>query len=147
MTRMTTTFDDLLEANALYAQTFALGALEAVAARGLAIVTCFDSRIEPLAMLGLEPGDAKILRVAGGRVDDSVIESLHLATSRLGVDRIAIVQHTECAAPSTGADTLDEDVARVRSELAVPAERVAGFVYDVRSGRLTVPPPRASGPT
>lgn len=141
---MLSTFEDLLDANAQYARSFTLGALEAVAARGLAIVTCFDSRIEPLAMLGLAPGDAKILRVAGGRVDDSVIESLHLATTRLGVDRIAIVQHTECAAPSVGPDTLDIDVARVRAELDVPAERVAGFVYDVRSGRLTVPPPRAS---
>jgi carbonic anhydrase len=132
-------FEDLLRANDSYAETFTLGTLEAVAARGLAIVTCFDSRIEPLAMLGLAPGDAKILRVAGGRVDDSVIESLHLATTRLGVDRIAIVQHTECAAPSVGPNALAIDVARVRAELDVPRHRVAGFVYDVRTGRLTIP--------
>lgn len=144
---MTTTFDDLLEANRQYAQTFRLGALEAVAARGLAIVTCFDSRIEPLSMLGLQPGDAKILRVAGGRVDDSVIESLHLATNRLGVDRIAIVQHTECAAPSVGPDTLALDVARARAELGVDPERVAGFIYDVRSGRLTPAAERSSDAT
>lgn len=132
-------FDDLLRANARYAEAFTLGNLQAVAARGLAIVTCFDSRIEPLAMLGLAPGDAKILRVAGGRVDDSVIESLHLATTRLGVDRIAIVQHTECAAPSVGPNSLAIDVARVRAELDVPRHRIAGFVYDVRTGRLAAP--------
>ena len=132
-------FDDLLRANATYAETFSLGTLQAVAARGLAIVTCFDSRIEPLAMLGLAPGDAKILRVAGGRVDDSVIESLHLAITRLGVDRIALVQHTECAAPSVGPNSLAIDVARVRAELDVSRHRVSGFVYDVRTGRLTVP--------
>ncbi len=76
------------------------------------------------------------MRVAGGRVDDSVIESLHLATSRLGVDRIAIVQHTECAAPSTGPQTLADDVERVRSRVDVTADHVAGFVYDVRTGQL-----------
>jgi carbonic anhydrase len=142
MTATTDTFRDLLEANAPYARMFRLGHLEAKAARGLAIVTCFDSRIEPLAMLGLAPGDAKILRVAGGRVSDSVIESLQLATDRLGVDRIAIVQHTDCAAPSTGPETIDADLRRVRAEVDVPADRVGGFVYDVRTGRLT---PRAEG--
>lgn len=137
---MAATFDDLLEANARYAEAFTLGDLEAVAARGLAIVTCFDSRIEPLRMLGLAPGDAKILRVAGGRVSESVVESLRLATARLGVDRIAIVQHTDCAAPETGPDQLDSDVARVRRHVDVDPGRVAGFVYDVRTGRLTSHP-------
>lgn len=134
-----TVFDDLLLANADYVDGFTLGDLKPLATRGLAIVTCFDSRIEPLRMLGLAPGDAKILRVAGGRISSDVIDSLHLATSKLGVDRIAIVQHTDCAAPSTGPATLARDVALVVSELRLHPDRVAGFVYDVRTGRLTVP--------
>ena len=70
MTRSADPFRDLLAANAEYVKTFNLGHLEAFAARGLAVVTCFDSRIEPLQMMGLQPGDAKILRVAGGRIND-----------------------------------------------------------------------------
>ena len=134
-----TVFGDLLDANAHYAASFELGALEARAARGLAIVTCFDSRIEPLRMLGLAPGDAKILRVAGARVSDDVLDSLRLATGKLGVDRIAIVQHTDCAAHPTGPVTLAHDVARVREALDLDSTRIDGFVYDVRSGRLAVP--------
>ena len=67
-----------------------------VARRGLAIVTCIDSRIDPLAVFGLEPGDAKILRNAGARVTDDVERGLALAVAALGVVRIAVVQHTDC---------------------------------------------------
>src|SRR5262245_37473497 len=66
----TSAFDDILGANRRYAASFGLAGLDARAARGLAVLTCIDSRIEPLAMLGLAPGDAKILRNAGGRVTD-----------------------------------------------------------------------------
>jgi carbonic anhydrase len=131
-------FGDLLAANARYVETFTLGDLQAEARRGLAVVTCFDSRIEPLTMLGLEPGDAKILRVAGGRVSDDVIDSLRLAIDRLGVTHVAIVQHTDCAAPSTGPETLTADIARVRREVPLPDEHVGGFVYDVRTGEVRV---------
>jgi carbonic anhydrase len=131
-------FDELLEANARYVPTFKLGHLEAKAARSLAVVTCFDSRIEPLQMLGLVPGDAKILRVAGGRVSDDVIQSLQLAVDRLGVTHVAVIQHTECAAPSTGPETLTADVERVRREVPLPDHYVAGFVYDVRTGAVRV---------
>jgi len=88
-------FSDLLDANEAYAARFDLAGLPASPARELAIVTCIDSRIEPLAMLGLAPGDAKILRNAGARVTDDVLRSLVLAVNLLGVDRIAIVAHTE----------------------------------------------------
>lgn len=137
------TFDDVLEANERYVARFELGHLEPRAARGLAIVTCFDSRIEPLQMLGLVPGDAKILRTAGGRVSEDVLQSLELATSRLGVERIAIVQHTECAAPGTGPESLAADVALVASHDGIgDGVVVGGMRYDVRSGlvELIVPP-------
>src|SRR3954451_16850214 len=89
-------FSDVLEANAAYAQGFALSGLAPRAAKGLAIVTCMDSRIEPLAMLGLQPGDAKILRNAGARVTDDVVRTLVLARYLLGVDRVMVVAHTKC---------------------------------------------------
>ena len=75
-------FDDLLEANARYAAVEHEVAESGVARKGLAIVTCIDSRIDPLAVFGLEPGDAKILRNAGARVTDDVERSLALAAAR-----------------------------------------------------------------
>ena len=71
-----------------------------MARRGLAILTCIDSRIDPLAVFGLEPGDAKILRNAGARVTDDALRTLALAAATLGVTRIAVVQHTDCAMAS-----------------------------------------------
>src|SRR3954469_9418989 len=89
-------FGHELAANDQYARGFALGGLEPVAARGLAVLTCMDSRIEPLTMLGLQPGDAKILRNAGARVTDDVLRTLVLASYLLGVDRAMVVAHTRC---------------------------------------------------
>ena len=104
-------FDDLLEANRRYAANFALAGIPARAAKEFALVTCMDSRIEPLAMLGLGPGDAKIVRNAGGRVTLDTLRSLVLATHYLGVRRIGVMQHTNCAM----ADRTDEEI---RSDLA-----------------------------
>ena len=157
-------FEDIITANRRYADGFGLAGLEARARRGLAVVTCIDSRIEPLAMLGLDPGDAKIIRNAGGRVSDDAVRSLILATNLLGVERICVVQHTRCAMVGTtndeirrrlpdGAATssaawdflpiddqgtvLADDVRRLRSEPLLPTgTSVAGFVYDVETGLL-----------
>lgn len=157
-------FDDLIEANQRYAESFELAELKAPAARGLAVVTCIDSRIEPLQMLGLKPGDAKILRNAGARVTDDVLRSLVLATNLLNVNRVCIVQHTDCAvAKSTNKDfrtkvgelreadasswdflaiddqqaVLASDVLKIETcELIAPDVTVAGFIYDVKTGEL-----------
>jgi len=130
-------FDDVLAANAEYTRRFALGGLTGRAGKGLAVLTCMDSRIEPLQMLGLVPGEAKILRNAGARVDDGVIAALALAHDRLDVTRAMVVAHTDCAA--TGADERDDklrgDVERLRSDL--PQIESGGFVYDVETGALT----------
>ena len=158
------TFDDVLAANAAYAQGFRLQGLEPVAAKGLAVLTCMDSRIEPLAMLGLAPGDAKILRNAGARVTDDVLRTLVLASYLLGVDRAMVVAHTKCrmasgeeddvhdaVAEAGGPDTrslaflvssdqeetLRDDVQRVRSWPYLTNLQVGGFIYDVDTGRLT----------
>ncbi|PSL03685.1 carbonic anhydrase [Haloactinopolyspora alba] len=157
-------FSDVLAANADYARTFALRGLEPVAGRGLAVVTCMDSRIEPLDMLGLKPGDAKIMRNAGARVTSDVLRTLALATHLLGVTRVMVVAHTKCKMASatreevvstieaqSGIDvrsldfrlvadqeaTLRDDVQRVRSWPFLPAGvPVGGFRYDVDTGRL-----------
>src|ERR1700682_1696852 len=101
--------DDLLGANRAYASAFTLAGIPARAATGLALLTCMDSRIEPLTMLGLKPGDAKILRNAGGRVTPDVLRSLILATTFLGVRRIAIMQHTDCALAHRTDDQIRSD--------------------------------------
>jgi carbonic anhydrase len=99
-------FADLLEANAAFASTDHDLPPTGVAKRGLAILTCIDSRIDPLAVFGLVPGDAKILRNAGARVTDDALRSLALAVATLGVTRIAVVQHTNCAVASAGSAAL-----------------------------------------
>jgi carbonic anhydrase len=124
-----------------------------------------DSRIEPLRMLGLRPGDAKILRNAGARVTDDVLRTLVLATFLLGVDRVMVVAHTDCrmaggteedvhaaveeaGGPDTRSlaflvtadqeETLRDDVQRIRSSPYLSDRvEVGGFLYDVDSGRLT----------
>jgi len=159
-------FDDLLAANAGYRERYTDLRLEGRAAKGIAVVTCMDSRIEPLSMLGLGIGDAKIMRNAGGRVTDDVLRTLVLATHLLGVERVLIVEHTECKMASatdeqvheqildsSGIDTrslvfetmpdqlstLGHDVQRVRSSPYLPRGlEVAGFLYDVRTGALTL---------
>ena len=130
-------FDDVLAANEEYARTFALGGLTGRAGKGLAVLTCMDSRIEPLQMLGLVPGEAKILRNAGARVDEGVIAALALGHERLDVTRAMDVAHTDCAAtgPHEREETLRRDVARLRSELA--SVDAGGYVYDVETGVLT----------
>ena len=164
-----TGFEDLLAANESFAARFNSARLEGTAARGLAVVTCMDSRIEPLQMLGLSKGDAKIIRNAGARVTDDVLRTLVLAVHLLGVDRIMIVAHTDCRmakvtdaqvhaaiAAQSGLDTrslnfrtitdqqaaLSSDVQRVRSSPYLPKNlRVIGGCYDVQTGRLEITVP------
>ena len=162
---MTTDFDDLLEANRNYAENFALAGFDGVARAGVAVVTCMDSRIDPLGLIGLRPGDAKIFRNPGGRVTPQALEALILAVHLLNVDRILVIPHTRCAmasatehelqervGASAGQDAswqsfgvvadqesaLREDLAKVRSHPLIPdTVKVGGFIYDVDTGLLT----------
>lgn len=157
-------FTDVLAANDVHASNFEGSSLSGWAARGLAVVTCIDSRIDPLAALGMGAGDVKILRNAGARVTEDVQRTLLLATYLLGVERILIMPHTDCRMvgstegdihalirEQTGTDTrsiefrtaddLDEalarDVVRLRANPLLPAgTRVGGAVYDVNTGAL-----------
>lgn len=158
-------FDDLLAANFEYQKTFKYSELTGRAQKGLAIVTCMDSRINPLSVVGMRSGDAKILRNAGARVTEDVLRTLVLATYLLGVDRILIMPHTDCRMASAeeaeihatikeqyGVDTrslefrtvadqiraLEIDVQRVRSyPLIRQGVSVAGAVYNVADGSIT----------
>lgn len=157
-------FDALLNANRHYSRTFSLGGISPQADKGFALITCMDTRIEPLTMLGLGPGDAKILRNAGGRVTEDVLRSLILATSFLGVREIAVMQHTDCALAERSDDDvrvdlgtdltsgaegwkflampdpeeeLRRDVEAVRTcEMLPPEVRVEGWRYHVDTGLI-----------
>lgn len=158
------TFRDLLAANEEYAVSYASGDLTGWAARGLAVITCMDSRIDPLAVLGMQPGDVKILRNAGARVTDDVLRTLVLATYLLGVDRVLVLPHTGCKMASgkeeeihqaiwdqAGVDTrsveirtvidqqaaLVTDVTRIRSYPLLPKGLVVGgAILDLDTGRI-----------
>ncbi|MFN7151339.1 MAG: carbonic anhydrase, partial [Microthrixaceae bacterium] len=90
-------FDDLTAANREFAETFEFAGFDGVARAGVAIVTCMDSRIDPLRMLGLQHGDAKIFRNPGGRVTPQALEALVLGVHLLGVERVLVIPHTRCA--------------------------------------------------
>src|SRR6476646_527441 len=111
-------FDDLLAPNARYRAAFHASGMPGSAAKGLAVLTCIDSRIDPLALLGLHAGDAKIIRNAGARVTDDALRSLVLAVNLLGVTRVCVVQHTECAMVGTTDEALR---ARMGKERGVDA--------------------------
>jgi carbonic anhydrase len=162
---VTEAFDDLLAANKKFAETFALSGFDGIAHAGVALVTCMDSRIDPLGMLGLSPGDAKIFRNPGGRVTEAALEALVLGAHLLNVRRILVVPHTRCAMASSTVEELREritqsagqdaswqtfgvvedqqaalidDVRKVRAHPLVPdTVEVGGFMYDVDTGLLT----------
>jgi carbonic anhydrase len=158
-------FADAMAANDEYIKTFKYSELTGVAQRGLAIVTCMDSRINPLSVVGMRSGDAKILRNAGARVTDDVLRTLVLATYLLGVKRILIMPHTNCRMAQVdeaeihreidttyGIDTselefktvadqqaaLIGDVQMVRNyHLLNTGVSVGGAIYDVATGKIT----------
>ena len=149
-------FADVIAANAMYVASFEDAHLNARAAKGLAIVTCMDSRISPLDILGLQPGDVKILRNAGARVTDDVQRTLLLATYLLGVERILIMPHTDCRMvgsseadihvtirEATGTDTrsIEFRTSDFASGPAPSAEQLAAF-YAANRARYTVPEQR-----
>lgn len=159
-------FNDLLAANAQYAATFDDHHFDGKARAGVLVLTCMDSRIEPLGMIGLEIGDAKILRTPGAHVTPDALAGCILGVHSLNVDRIMVITHTRCAMTSSddatlrtqiaassgvevaadlvlGADPqqrarLVADIASLRDhELIGPFAEVGGFSYDVDWGRLT----------
>lgn len=157
-------FSDLIKANNEFVGNFVPEGLSGRAVRGLAVVTCMDSRIAPLAIVGMKPGDAKILRNAGARVTDDVLRTLVLATHLLGVNRVLVMPHTDCRMATgtepeihraifeaSGVDTrsmeirtvtnqraaLELDVTRIETYPLLPKGlQVAGGFYNVETGKL-----------
>jgi carbonic anhydrase len=157
-------FADILFSNTQFVNDFQHSDLTGTARKGLAIVTCMDSRISPLAVVGMQAGDAKILRNAGARVTDDVLRTLVLASYLLGVNRVLVMPHTDCRMASAdeatihatiqdqfGVDTrslefrtvsdqraaLEIDVTRIRTyPLLQKGVSVAGALYNVSTGQL-----------
>jgi carbonic anhydrase len=157
-------FADVLISNEAFVRGFRHSELTGTAKQGLAVVTCMDSRISPLAVVGMKAGDAKILRNAGARVTDDVLRTLVLASYLLGVRRVLVMPHTDCRMAITDEaslhatiseqfhidtssldfhtvsnqrEALAEDVARIRSfSLLQKGVSVAGAIYNVSTGQL-----------
>src|SRR5215475_5463919 len=152
--------DEVTEANESYASGFGKGDLPTPPGRKFAVVTCMDARIDPARSLGLEEGDAHVIRNAGGLVNDETIRSLVISHQLLGTQEALVIGHTDCGMLTFSNDDVHEklgpeseeidflpfpDVAqRVRESVATINESpllpdsftASGFVYDVKSGRL-----------
>ena len=155
--------DQLLRNNEHYAGSFEKGHLPLPPAKGVAVVACMDARLIPTRVLGLEEGDAHVIRNAGGVVTDDEIRSLAISQRLLGTTEIILIHHTDCGMltftddefkrsvqddtgikPEWAAEAfsdLDEDVrqsiARIQASPFIPnKDSVRGFVYEVETGRL-----------
>ena len=155
--------DELLENNARYAASFDKAGLQAPPARGLAIVACMDARLDTHKLLGLEEGDAHVIRNAGGVVTDDAIRSLMISQRLLGTREIVLIHHTDCGMltfrddevkDSIEADTglrpafaleafgnleqnVRQSIGRIQANPFIPVkDQVRGFVYDCATGKL-----------
>ena len=152
--------EEILAANEAYAATFDKGDLPAPPARSLAVVTCMDARLDPARFLGLEEGDAHVIRNAGGIVTDDALRSLVISHHLLGTQEALVIGHTDCGmltftddelrerlgADAAGVDfhafpdleeRVRQSVAAIRDSPLLPESFGArGYVYDVRSGRV-----------
>jgi carbonic anhydrase len=155
--------DELLQNNAAYAEGFEKGDLPLPPARGVAVVACMDARLDVHKILGLEEGDAHVIRNAGGVITDDEIRSLAISQRLLGTSEIVLIHHTDCGMLTFADDELktqiqeevgikphfsmesftdlEEDVrqsiARIKASPFVPnKDSVRGFVYEVETGRL-----------
>ena len=158
-----TATDDLLKNAARYAESFELGDLPLPPAKHVAVLACMDARLNVYGLLGLQEGDAHVIRNAGGVVTDDEIRSLSISQRLLGTKEIILIHHTDCGMltfsdedfrrqlhADTGVkpewaaeafDDLEEDVrqsvARIKASPFIPEKgSIRGFVYDVHTGRL-----------
>jgi carbonic anhydrase len=155
--------DELLGNNESYAQSFDQGSLALPPAKGVAVLTCMDARLDIHKILGLHEGDAHVIRNAGGVVTDDAIRSLTISQRLLGTEEIMLVHHTDCGMLTFVDDDvkrqiqddigikppfaleafgdLEQDVrqsiARIKASPFVPnKDAIRGFVYEVETGRL-----------
>ena len=156
------TTDELIENSKAYAESFYKGDLPPPPAKKVAVVACMDARLIPTRVLGLEEGDAHVIRNAGGAITDDEIRSLAISQHLLGTEEIILIHHTDCGMltftddefrfrlqeetgirPEWAAEAfsdLDEDVRqsirRIEASPFIPRKNVRGFVYDVATGTL-----------
>jgi carbonic anhydrase len=156
------TTDDVLRNAEQYASSFDQGDLPMPPGRKLAVVACMDARLIPTKVLGLQEGDAHVIRNAGGVVTDDTIRSLAISQHKLGTEEIILIHHTDCGMltftddafkrsiqdetgvkPEWAAESfsdLDRDlrqsIERIRSSPFIPNKNVRGFVFEVESGKL-----------
>jgi carbonic anhydrase len=155
--------DEVLRANDEFARTFGWGTLRAPPSKRISVVTCMDARIDPLRALGLEPGEAHVVRNAGGLATDDALRSLAISHWELGTQEAFVIGHTGCGMVSFTNETLRrklasfgvdasevdflafrdldesirESVRRIEESPLLPEPYAAhGFVYDVATGRL-----------
>ena len=158
-----TVIDELLQNATSYAETFDKADLALPPARRIAIVACMDARLNPHALLGLEEGDAHVIRNAGGVITDDEIRSLAISQRLLGTEEIMLIHHTDCGMltftddelrrqiqdetgvkPAWAAEAFDDlavdvrqSIARIRANPFVPhTDAVRGFVFDIATGLL-----------
>ena len=157
-------YEEFLTANQQYVQTFDRGDLPMPPARHVAVLTCMDARLHPEKFLGLDIGDAHVIRNAGGRASEDAIRSLVISERLLGTTEIVVIHHTDCGMltftnqqlaqkikQDIGADvggrdflpfsdleqSVRDDVATLRQSPLIPKDiPIAGAIYDVRSGKL-----------
>ena len=156
--------DDLLRNAERYAASFDKGDLAMPPAKHVAVVACMDARLDPHALLGLGEGDAHVIRNAGGVITDDEIRSLAISQRLLGTEEIILIHHTDCGMltfsddgfrreiqqetgikPEWAAEAFDDveadvrqSIARIKSSPFIPKkDAIRGFVYDVKTGRLS----------
>ena len=155
--------DDLLQNNERYAQSFDKGDLPLPPGKGVAVVACMDARLDVHKILGIEEGDAHVIRNAGGVITDDEIRSLAISQRLLGTREIILIHHTDCGMltfsddelkqqiqndvgikphfPMESFSDLEEDVrqsiARIQaSPFILHKDSVRGFIYEIETGRL-----------
>jgi carbonic anhydrase len=159
-----TVVPEFQKANDAYASSFSKGNLPMPPGRHVAVLVCMDARLDPARFLGLEEGDAHVIRNAGGRASDDAIRSLAISQQLLGTNEVVVIHHTDCGMLTfsnedlrkklkqdlnADAEHIDflpfkdleqsvcDDVATIKnSPLLLKNIEVSGFIYDVRSGRL-----------
>jgi carbonic anhydrase len=153
----------MLRSAEAYAEGFDKGDLPAPPARRVAVLTCMDARLAPMRLLGLDEGEAHVIRNAGGVVSDDAIRSLSISQTLLGTEEVVVIQHTDCGMRAESDDHLrqrladavgeepgfpihsfadvDESVResldRLRKSQFIPnKDSIRGFVYEVETGKL-----------
>jgi carbonic anhydrase len=157
-----TVTDELLANNAEYVGSFDKGSLPLPPGKKVAVLACMDARLDPAKALGLDEGDAHVIRNAGGVASEDALRSLVISQRLLGTEEIILIHHTDCGMETFNDDTVKDQIlndtglrpnfaleafpkaeddvkqtaARIRANPFVPHKNVRGFLYEVESGRL-----------